>query len=258
MSLLDEITVLILTYNEEENLERTLDGVRWARRIVIIDSGSTDRTHDIARRHEQVEVIVHPFESHASQWNFGLDACGDSSDWILALDADYVLDNEFRSELANLDPPDDVSAYEAPFRYCVHGRVLRGNIYPPVAVLYRRSRARYVQSGHTQRLKAQGTVRTLRSPIYHDDRKPLSRWFASQQRYAKLEAAHLLSASELRLSDRIRRMAWPAPILVFFYTLIAKRCILDGWAGWFYVLQRTLAEIMVALELIDRRSRTRS
>ena len=55
--------------------------------------------------------------------------------------------------------------------------------------------------------------------------------------------------------DRIRRMGWLSPFLVFFYTLIFKGCIFDGWAGWLYVLQRTNAEMMIALEIIDRRLR---
>ena len=68
------------------------------------------------------------------------------------------------------------------------------------------------------------------------------------------EAEHLLASRphELSLVDRIRLMAWPAPILVFLYVLFVKGCILDGWPGWFYALQRTLAEIMIALEIIDR------
>ena len=53
-------------------------------------------------------------------------------------------------------------------------------------------------------------------------------------------------------------MGWPAPILVFFYALIAKRCALDGWAGWLYVLQRTFAEIALALEIVDRGVRNRA
>ena len=91
--------------------------------------------------------------------------------------------------------------------------------------------------------------------IYHDDRKPLSRWFASQQGYARLEADYLLKADAgtLSASDRLRRMAWPAPIVMFFYVLVIKGCLLDGWPGWFYALQRVLAECMIALELIDRR-----
>ena len=50
-------------------------------------------------------------------------------------------------------------------------------------------------------------------------------------------------------------MAWPAPIVVFFYVLVVKGCLFDGWPGWFYTLQRVLAECMIALELIDRRIR---
>jgi hypothetical protein len=106
----------------------------------------------------------------------------------------------------------------------------------------------------------EGTAACLKGSIDHDDRKPLSRWFASQQQYAKLEADHLLSTprASLRRTDKMRLMAWPSPILVFFYTLFAKGCILDGWPGCFYVLQRTLAETMIAIELVDRRLRASS
>ena len=69
----------------------------------------------------------------------------------------------------------------------------------------------------------------------------------------------------MRLRASFRRwigsavMAWPAPIVVFFYVLVVKGCLFDGWPGWFYTLQRVLAECMIALELIDRRiSRTPS
>jgi hypothetical protein len=98
-------------------------------------------------------------------------------------------------------------------------------------------------------------VRALNGVIYHDDRKPLSRWIASQQSYARLEADYLLKADAgvLSASDRLRRMAWPAPVVVFFYVLVVKGCLFDGWPGWFYTLQRVLAECMIALQLIDRR-----
>jgi glycosyltransferase involved in cell wall biosynthesis len=224
---------------------------------VVVDSGSTDATAEIVARCERAELIVRPFDRHETQWNFGIDACGSGAEWVLALDADYVVSPQLRDEIAALSPGEDVGGYCASFRYCVFGRALRGSLYPPVTALYRRSGARYEQVGHTQRLVTRGKLIELRNPIDHDDRKPLSRWLASQQKYARLEAAHLLSAMphQLRWNDRIRRLAWPAPFLVFFYTLIAKRCILDGWSGWMYVLQRTLAETMIALEVVDRRLR---
>ena len=100
-----------------------------------------------------------------------------------------------------------------------------------------------------------GAIRPLSGAIYHDDRKPLSRWLASQQRYAAKEAEYLLSRDRnlLRTIDRIRLACWPAPICVVFYTLFVKRCLFDGLAGWYYALQRLIAETMIALAIIDRR-----
>jgi hypothetical protein len=68
---------------------------------------------------------------------------------------------------------------------------------------------------------------------YRDDRKPISQWFSSQARYASLEASHLLRGgmSNLGWVDRIRLLMVPAPILMFFYVLFIKRCLLDGWPG---------------------------
>ncbi len=258
MTFLDRVTVLILTYNEEANIGRTLEGVAWAKRIVVVDSGSTDRTIEIVLAHTQANVVVRAFDTHEAQWNFGLAACGDDNDWILALDADYCLDRACRDEIAALTPDESIAGYRAAFRYRIMGRALRANLYPSLVVLYRRARAHYVQHGHTQRLVVDGRIVDLVARIDHDDRKPLSRWLASQQKYARLEADHLVSMpkSELRRVDRIRRMGWPAPFLVFFYTLLVKGCVLDGRRGWMYVLQRTAAEIMIALNVVDGRLRS--
>jgi hypothetical protein len=101
-------------------------------------------------------------------------------------------------------------------------------------------------------------VLPLRGRIYHDDRKPLARWIVSQQRYAREEAEFLLTQPGLGRADRVRRTGWAGPIAVFFYTLLVKRCLFDGWPGWYYVFQRTVAELLLALELIDRRLRDRA
>jgi hypothetical protein len=105
-----------------------------------------------------------------------------------------------------------------------------------------------------------GGIATLHGKILLDDRKPHARWLESQQRYARQEADYLLVTPRAGLgwADRVRLLGWPAPILVFLYTLIVKRCALDGWAGWLYVLQRTFAELALALEIADRRVRCRA
>jgi glycosyltransferase involved in cell wall biosynthesis len=250
----DEITPLIITYNEAPNICRTLGKLSWAQRIVVIDSGSTDRTVGMARSYPQVEVVQRPFIDAASQCNFGLTQV--ASPWVLSLDADYELSDALIRELASLAPRDSVVGYRARFVYRINGRPLRGSLYPPRTVLYRKGKAYYRQEGHTQRVVLDGQVVPLNGVIYHDDRKSLARWFTSQQRYAREQADYLLDVPPggLRRNDKIRLMGWPAPIAVFFYTLFLKGCLFDGWPGWYYALQRTTAEMLLALEILDRRS----
>jgi glycosyltransferase involved in cell wall biosynthesis len=245
------ITPLILTFNEAPNLRQTLQKLTWARQIVVVDSFSTDETEEVAKSFVQVRFVQRKFDTHSAQWNYGLDLC--STLWVLSLDADYVLSEELVRELQSWQPTDSGVAWYARFRYCIQGRPLRGTLYPPRAVLFRKDRCRYEQDGHTQRLEIEGGTGWLQGYIDHDDRKPLDHWLAQQSRYALLEAKHLLEtpAAELNRADRIRRKVILAPAFVFFYTLLGMGLILDGWAGWFYVLQRVLAEIMLSLRLIE-------
>ena len=248
---LDDITPVILTLNEAPNLERCLQQLRWAKRVVIVDSGSSDETPVIAARHDNVDFIVRAFDDHTSQWNYALGVA--RTDWVLSLDADYVLGSGFESELRSLVVGDEIDAWEAAFRYTVFGRPLRASLYPPRLVLFRRDRCHYEQDGHTQLLRARGATGRLRTPIEHDDRKPLARWLAAQDRYAVLEAEKLASASRdsLGLPDRLRRTGWAAIPATLVYTLLVKGTIRDGWRGWYYALQRTLAEILLALRLLE-------
>lgn len=257
MRFLDHITVLILTYSEAPNIARTLDALSRFSEIVVLDSGSTDGTIDIIGRYSNARCVTRPFDAHAAQWNYGLNCCGIERPWVLALDADYVVTATLVDEIDALLPDKDVCGFRIAFRYCIYGRPLSAALYPAHVALFRREQCQYVQEGHTQRVVVEGRVKELRARIDHDDRKPVSRWLTSQQKYAKLEADHLLSVSRasLRGVDKIRLMIWLAPGVVFLYTLIVKRCILDGWPGWLYVLQRTLAETMIAIELVDRRLR---
>lgn len=248
-----QITPVILTWNEGPNLKRCLDELTWADQIIVLDSGSTDNTADIAARYPNVQWHQRPFDTHTDQWNHAVDLA--PTPWALSLDADYVLNAELVAELNALAPPNDVHAFEARFRYCVFGSPLRSSLYPPRALLFRRETCRYIQDGHTQLLDAPGTTAQLKTPISHDDRKPLSRWIVSQDKYAILETDKLLSTSnrDLRLQDRLRRTGWAAVPATIVYTLFVKRTILDGWQGWFYTLQRTVAEILLALRLLEKR-----
>lgn len=251
--MLDDITPLILTYNEAPNIGRTLERLSWAHDIVVIDSFSNDSTLEIVSGFPQARVYQRKFDDFASQCNFGLSETKISSGWILNLDADYVLTPEGIEEIRTLNPDDDVVGFRAPFVYCINGHRLRSGIYPPVTVLFRKEMGSFRQDGHAHRVELEGTVKELRSPILHDDRKPLSRWFGGQTRYTQIEASKLLSADRQTLAwpDRIRRLRVIAPPAMLFYCLVVRGGIFDGWAGFYYAFQRALAELMLSLYLIE-------
>ncbi len=250
--MLDQITPLILTLNEATNIERTLQRLTWANEVVVLDSFSDDETLEIVSRFANTRVVQRKFDNHAAQANFGLDETGIATDWVLALDADFVLTTEFIDELIALQPSAQTAGYRAQLVYCVNGKELRSSVLPRLNVLFRRSRARYVQDGHAHRVRVEGDIETLGSKILHDDRKPLSRWFDAQRRYMQLEASKLKSSKEeLNLADRIRRLRVVAPLAVAFYCLIIRGGVFDGWAGFYYAFQRMTAELMLSLYLIE-------
>jgi glycosyltransferase involved in cell wall biosynthesis len=251
--MLDSITPLILTYNEAPNIERTLSKLKWAKDIVVVDSNSDDDTIFIASHHPTVRVFKRAFDSHANQWNYALRETGITSEWVLALDADYVLSDELVNELEVMNPEENIDGYQATFRYCVHGNALRGTVYPPVTVLYRFKHSLYQQDGHTQRIVVRGKLATLKYPVFHDDRKPLKHWISAQQRYMRLESEKLLASNigELCWTDRLRLMRFVFPFLIFFYCLLIKGLILDGRAGLYYSMQRLFAELLLSLNLLQ-------
>ena len=251
--MLDQITPLILTYNEAPNIGRTLDCLRLANEVVVVDSHSTDDTTTIAASFPNVRLVQRTFDTHCNQWQFGLHETGITTDWVLALDADYIITAELRNELQTLKPAAETPGYRASFVYCISGKRLNSGIYPPVTVLYRRAAANYIQDGHTQRISlTSGRVETLQNPLLHDDRKPLSRWLESQARYTKLEAQKLRAATptELQTIDRLRRWPLIVPPLALFYCLVVRGGVLDGWRGLYYGFQRVTAELMLSFYML--------
>lgn len=248
---LDNLTVLILTFNEESNIRRTLESVKWAAKIIVVDSFSTDATEEIVTGYEQAEFIQNEFKTHAQQWNFGLSRI--NTEWVLTMDADYVLPGNAATEIRTAINRASWG-YQANFAYCINGQKVRGSILPPRTVLFRTKESKYIDDGHTQRLVRQGMVDTIPMVIAHDDRKTLSRWCRAQISYAAKEAQKLSTVpfGELGLSDKIRRLIVIAPPLAFLFVFVFRGGFLSGWRGLYYALQRLTAECLLSLFLLDQ------
>lgn len=249
---LDLITPLILTYNEEKNIGRTLDCLKEFSRILVIDSFSDDRTLKIMEQYRNVSIFQRKFDTHTEQWNYGLEQA--ETEWVFALDADYEVPDEFIREIKELTPSEECKGYENSFKYVIHGKKLIGCLYPSRICLFRKKYAKYYQDGHTQRIQIEGHVSKISSYILHHDRKTMKRWIDNQIQYSEREVVHLLSKNpqELRLVDRFRKKLVVMPLLVVPYCLIFKGVAFNGVAGWKYALERALAEIIISLMLMEK------
>lgn len=246
------LQAVILTKNEEPNIERVLHRLKWLEKVIILDSFSTDNTIKIAGSFPNVEIHTRPFDTHATQWNYGLSLA--DSKWILSLDADYVLPDAFINEIPEHLQNENNTAYLTRFSFLVFGKQLLSDNTTPRPVLFKKSDCTYFDDGHTQRLQVNGKTGFFKNFILHDDRKSLSRWLSNQDSYSIKECNKLLNINNTNSRsaiNRIRKTKILAPFFVFFYCLIFKGLIFNGWAGWYYTLQRTMVEMLFALRMIE-------
>lgn len=249
--MLDLITPVILTRDEEPNIARTLGQLEWAAEVIVLDSMSSDQTVEIARSFPNATVVQRPFTTLAEQWTAAIAMA--ATPWVLTLDADYFLPRAFVEELSQLRDEPAVAGWSARFRYSVNGRVLRATLYTPRTVLLRREATTFYMDGHTQRVRVDGgEVRMLAEAIVHDDRKSFARFIQRQRRYMRDEAAKIRATPFGRLSaaGRLRKLIVLAPAAVLLHTLFLKRLVLDGSAGFRYALERFVAECILSWELL--------
>jgi glycosyltransferase involved in cell wall biosynthesis len=255
--MLDHITPVLLTHNEEQNIGRTLARLGWAKDIVVVDSGSTDGTLTILAAYPNVRVFHRRFDTHAKQWRYAVEETQIGTDWILRLDADYQLGDALVSELARLDPDAPVSAYRIRFDYAIFSQKLFSSLYPANTILLRKDKFCVWDRGHTEAWDVNGPIATLSGPVLHDDWKPTAQWVIGQAHYMQreLEWLHVGRAGLVRW---LRLRPPLMPIAAFIYCLFGKGLIVSGRAGIFYALQRMVAEAILSLMVLEARLRDRA
>jgi len=246
------LSVVILTLNEEKNLPDCLASVAMCEDVVVLDSGSTDRTVEIARA-AGARVLARPFDNFASQRNHAHAAAGFRHPWVFHLDADERMTPELATECAALDPAAPADGWYAAPRMMFHGRWLRRcTDYPAWQARCARAQGfHFIQVGHGQREAPDMRMGFLRGAYDHDISVPDEReWELRNRRYAAEEAAAHLAASGARsgpgallagpvLARRraLKRLSYhlPArPLLRFLYQYFLRGGFLDGAGAWRY------------------------
>jgi len=222
-----KLSATIVTLNEERKIARTMESLRCCDEIVVLDSGSTDRTCAIARS-LKARVIEEPWRGYAAQKNRAAECA--SNDWILSLDADETLTEELEGEILLLKQEGfERDAYRMPRMAQYLGRWIRhGGWYPDRKIrLYDRRKATWLGDFVHESVAVQGTTGELRGALHHFTCDSLSEHLQTLDRYTTLAAA------ELRANGRtpgLARMLFD-PAWTFLRTYLLRRGFLDGFPG---------------------------
>jgi len=254
---ISEISVIVLTKNEERGLGDTLDKLKMFDDVVVVDSSSEDRTVHIANAHGTRVVNFYWDGRYPKKKQWALDNAGTVNKWVLLLDADEYPSESLVGELTNLQQTlegSEFGAYDINLLYRFAGRYLRhGHVVTKRSLLHvERSRFPEIDDldapgireveGHYQP-ESSFAIGRLRGRIVHDDKDPVSSWFARHNRYSDWEA-HLRTNHRVRKEVAAKRTpkgrafdAMPLKPLAFFvYAFLLRAGFLDGRSGFDYAI----------------------
>jgi glycosyltransferase involved in cell wall biosynthesis len=234
-----KLSVAIITLNEEQNLARTLASVQFADEIIVVDSGSTDRTLEIAASFK-AKLFLEPWRGFASQKNFAIERC--TGTWILSLDADEALTPELQTEIRALlrgDPAAD--AYMLRRRNLFLGRWIRyGGYYPDAKLrLFRRHAAnfappaRFTDRPVHETIAVDGDVETLSNDLIHHAYPTIESYIDSLNRYSTLGAQIVIEKGRISRSHiALYYNILLVPAFTFIGNYIFRLGFLDGREGF--------------------------
>lgn len=271
------LTVVILTKDEERHIARAISSVRdLASQILIMDSGSTDETVQIAQSLGAV-VQSNPWTNYARQFNHALDLLPDGTGWVMRLDADEVVSPSLAREIAEQLPrlADDIEGVTIGRRMSFMGRPIRhGGVFPiRVLRIFRHGAGRCEDRWMDEHIKVSGPVARLKGEILDDNLNSLSWWTAKHNSYASREVVDLLNLKHgfmthdsvaglaggqaglkrwlkerlyVRLPSGLRAFAY------FFWRYVLRLGFLDGREGLaFHVLQGFWYRFLVDAKLAE-------
>ncbi len=261
------VSVFIMTLNEESNLRRCVESLHWADDIIVVDSGSSDDTHQLARD-LGCRVVTKKLVNWSEHQNWALQNLPFRHDWVLNIDADEIAPPDLALEIEQaIHSGRNAVAYRFRRKDFFLGTWLKHASFYPLW-LTRLYKPRYVSF---ERLvnpvtKVAGPVQDLQSHLIHYPfSKGISHWFERHNSYSSFEAQEYRRAERAELRHifhgdvNLRRKAVKQlftrmplrPALKFFFLYFAKRGFLDGRAGLYYSIMQAFYEFMISVKLVE-------
>ena len=225
---MEKISVLLPTFNNAEIIRATLESVRWADEILVVDSFSTDSTLDICREYG-ARIIQHEYVQSAKQKNWAIPQC--AHEWVLQVDTDEVVEPALRKEIQAIlqGPAPGMNGFRINFKHHVLGKWVRVcGLYPEYHLrLFRRDVGRFEDKEVHAHVRVPGEVKTLRNHILHFGMTSISKQLSNLDRYSRYQA------DELR--KRGKKFHWTQlaarPLAIFCYFYFWKLGFTAGYRG---------------------------
>lgn len=225
------LSVVIITFNEGENIRLCLHSVKdIADEIVIVDSGSTDNTIEIARKYG-AKIYRREFDNYANQKNFALSKA--TGDWIFSIDADEEVTPDLASEIQSVTSNQSSiishSAYLIPRRNIIFGKEIKHTRWSPDKHiwLWKNGSGRWNGRIHEE-VEVKGSVGELKNAKIHHSHKSVGKFISMLNKYTELEAEELIATKQKYSILKL----FGAPIISFMGRYFYKKGFLDGWRGF--------------------------
>lgn len=229
------LSVAIVTQDEEVNLERTLGTIAWADEIVIVDSGSSDHTEEVARRFN-ARFYDEEWKGFAAQKNSALEKC--TCDWILSLNADEALSGALAKEVSKiLDNESAPDGYAIPRRNLFLGRPMRfgGFSRDPQVRIFRRGSAEFEPGHSRERLHFVGKAGLLKGHLVHYGYPSLYAYIEHMDRYDAPPTSPAADSSKPNLGIlSFTGNVLLKPLATFLYNYFLRLGFLDGRKGMLF------------------------
>ena len=234
----------IITYNEEKNIERALESVSFCDEIVVVDSGSTDGTLQIARRYTD-KIYYNKWPGFGRQKNFAIGKL--TTDWVLNIDADEVVSDELKNEMLSELKNPKAEAYAVNIQLVFMGKPLRfGGTYPDYHIrLFKKGHFYFREDSVHEGVDAK--AKKLKNPIYHYSYENLEEYFSKFNRYTTLIAQKHYSEG--------KRVGKLFPFVRFGFELfkrfVLKAAFLDGYPGILYAMLSSFYTFVKYAKLVE-------
>ena len=263
------ISAIILTLNEANDLPNCLRSLDWTDQNFVLDSGSTDKTCEIAENLGAI-VFKHKFEGFGQQRCWAIDNIPVDSDWILFIDADEISTPKFARAVlkAIRSAKNDTAGFYCCWKLMLYGKWLKfSDSFPRWQFrILKRGKARYRDAGHAMKeAQVEGKLEYLKEPYLHFAfSKGWTFWFDRHNKYSSLEAMertntnfklfHIFHRDQSIRKEALKQYVtfipgWP--ILRFFHSYLLKGGILEGLPGLLYSINISIYEYMIQLKILE-------